>query len=127
VFFFPVILSFMLYDFNLKKSKKVFYWIVGTLIAVNLMVSLSTNLNRIDNCTATAFYDFGVSHNESIYFGIYQPYLDYYGKEEIPPYSHQITINCNTTDTFIAEDWRNAQLMYLPYEYCLEEFDGRYD
>lgn len=127
VFFFPIILSFMMYDFKLKPMR-VFYWIIAVLIAMNVFIGLYTQINRADTCTATAFYDFSIKNNESIYFGIYQPYLNYYGKEQYPPYDYQITIECNETKEYlIAEDWRNSQVLYMPSKFCLQEYDGRYD
>ncbi len=128
VFFFPVILSFMMYDFELKKSKKIFYSIVTVLIIINISIGFSTSINRLNNCTADSFYDFANKHEESIYFGVLQPYLDYYGKKSKPPYTEQITINCeNNTNYLIAEDWRNGQLLYMPSKFCFEKYDGRYD
>ncbi len=127
VFFFPILLSFMMYDFKLK-PKKIFYLIIGVLIAMNVSIGLYTQINRAETCTATAFYDFGMEHKESIHFGVFQPYLDHYGKSYNPPYEYQITIDCSeTNDYLIAEDWRNSQVLYMPSRFCLENYDGRYN
>ncbi len=121
VFFFPIILLFMMFDFKLK-SKKAFYWIIVVLIAINVFIALYTQINRAETCTAMTFYDFSLEHNESIYFGVFQPYLDYYGKHQQPPYEYQITIDCRDKDYMIAEDWRNSQVLYMSSKFCLEPY-----
>lgn len=128
IFFFPVMLSFMLYDFDFSKlSSRKLYGLLILLVAANLLFGIATQYYRAGTCTPKEFYTFASGHNESIFFGVFQPYLDYKGKQYSPPYQYQITINCrNLTDYMIAEDWRNAQLMFQPYKFCLEPWDGRY-
>lgn len=128
VFFFPVLLFFMFYDFDWRQYKKYWKWIVIPLILINIISASIILYNRADACTAANFNDFSLSSPHSIYFGVFQPYLDYYGTVEQPPYTHQVTIACGgNNDTFIAEDWRNSQLRYSPLTFCLELYDGRYD
>ena len=120
IFFFPVLLSFLMFNFDWGK---IFKWLVIPLITLNLLFAFSVQWQRASVCTPSAFYEFSINHNESIYFGVLQPYLDYHGKTYLAPYSHEIAINCkNTTDTFEGEDWRNTLLVYIPNDYCIKEY-----
>ena len=131
VFFFPVMLSFMLYDFDFRKSEKGMKKIIIILIAFNLILAGAIQISRSNICSAKEFYEFGSKYKENIQFIVFQPYLDYYGKEGSKPYTYQIILGksqcSNATDYFIAEDWRNSQLLYLPYKFCLEPYDGKYE
>ena len=126
VFFFPILLTFMFYDFKIKGIP--ITTLAIPLVVVNLLFAGYIHYHRLNECTPKAFNDYALSHNESAYFGVFEPYLSYYGTNESPPYKYQITINCkNATDYFKAEDWRNAQLLYRPYKFCAEPWDGRYE
>ena len=122
LFFFPVLLSFMLYDFEFEKLKK--YALVAFII-FNLLLGFAIQVARAEHCTPKAIYGFAQRHNESTYYGVFQPYLDYYNKTYAEPYAYELSQNCkNATDYFIAEDWRNSQILYWPYKFCLEEYNG---
>lgn len=131
VFFFPILLSFMLYDFDFthyKKHFKYIKYIICIFVAINLLSAFATIHRRSNLCSANAFIDYGAKHNESIYFGVFESYFTYHNLPLNPPYKYQITQNCsNTTDYFIAEDWRNSQLLYMPYKFCTEKWNNRYD
>lgn len=121
LFLFPVILTFMFIDFDFSKIWKHKKPLLTIVIALNLILGGYTTINRINTCTPTNFHTFALEHEENIEFGIFQPYLDYHGLGTQEPYSHGISIDCaNTTDYFIAEDWRNSQLRYSPIKFCLE-------
>ena len=128
LFFFPVMLTFMLYDFNFSnpKIKKYLFWFISILVVFNLSAAFYIQSNRANLCTQQSFYDFAVSHEESIQFGIFKPYLDYRGISEKLPYTHQLTNNCkDSEDYMIVEDWRSSQLLFMPFRLCLEPYDGR--
>jgi len=120
VFFFPVMLSFILYDFKIKKD---YIYVVAAFMIINILLAGTMQYNRAELCTSDAFYEYGLKHTESIYFGIFQPYLDYLGLEEKPPYNSMITQACSDSEDYvIAEDWRNGQLFFLSYKFCLKEY-----
>ncbi len=120
IFFFPVILSFMFFDFDFKKIKK---WLLWIFILINVIAGLVIQMNRVDQCTANSFSDFAKENDLNTYYGIFQPYLDYRGITTQEPYKYEITQNCqNESNYFIAEDWRYSQLWYNPYKFCLGEY-----
>ena len=120
IFFFPVILSFIIYDF---KEPKRFKWIITAFMLINIFGAVIMQYNRYNLCTSEAFSEYGLEHEENIHFGVFQPYLDYYGLNEEPPYAYRITQSCSgSADYMIAEDWRNAQLFFLSYKFCLEPY-----
>lgn len=120
IFFFPVILSFMFFDFDFKKIKK---WLLWTFILINVSAGLVIQMYRVDNCTANSFSNFAEENDLHTFYGIFQPYLDYRDIQTQEPYKYQITQNCkNESNYLIAEDWRYSQLWYNPYKFCLEEY-----
>jgi len=140
VFFFPVILSFMLYDIKLPNYRHMpiglprMKYILIVLVIINIVLASATLIRRNNICSADSFYIYSELHDSSIHFGVFQPYLDYRSKHIPEPYEYRIAIaksekwgvygsNCkNKSDYLIAEDWRNAQLYYLPYKFCLEKW-----
>ncbi|MBU1120925.1 hypothetical protein KJ660_03540 [Candidatus Micrarchaeota archaeon] len=121
IFFFPVMLSFIIYDF---KNTDRFKWIIIAFAMINVIMASIMLYQRESLCTAEALYEYGLKHNESIYFGVLQPYLDYYGLKEEPPFKYKITKLCDdSVDYVIVEDWRNGQLFFLSYKFCLEPFE----
>ena len=126
VFFFPVMLTFMLYDFNFKKIRKYLFWFIGIMVIFNLSAAIYIQSGRTDLCTQQSFYNFAVSHEQNIHFGIFKPYLDYGGTSERLPYTHQLTERCkDSEDYMMVEDWRSSQLLFMPFRLCLEPYDGR--
>ena len=121
IFFFPVLLAVYLYDFNLK-----YEWVILTFAAINIIFGMFIVFERANLCTSQEIFDFAEGRNESIYFGVFQPYLDYRGMTYEPPYDYQITRNCTKKDYFIMEDWRQSQILFTPYKFCLEKWDGKY-
>jgi hypothetical protein len=145
IFFFPVMLTFILYDFAFISDRtsptgktKAYEgnklistgnatfrkWLMPltlSLMIINIVFASSVQLSRANQCSAYEFYRYAESHNDNIFFGVLQPFLDYYGKKENEPYQYQISQSCsNSSDYFYAEDWRNPQLLYSPYKFCLE-------
>ena len=93
------------------------------LVLLNTITGISTDIRRTNLCTLTEINKYADNHNETIHFKVFQPYLDYKGKDYKPPYEYKITIDCfNSTDYFYMEDWRNAQLLFWPYKFCLEDY-----
>src|SRR3990167_3508826 len=120
IFFFPIILSFMLYDFDFKKLRK---YAVVPFIILNLLLGSTIQIARAEHCTPQSIYIFAQRNNENTYYGVFQPYLDYYNRTASEPYVYELSQDCkNANDYFIAEDWRNSQVLYWPYKFCLEEY-----
>ena len=121
VFFFPVMLSFMLYDFDFAKLRK--YAIIPFII-INVGLGLTIQLVRAEHCTPQSVHQFAIDHIQ-VFYGVFQPYLDYYNMPQDNEYTYQLTTKCkNATDYFMAEDWRNSQILYWPYKFCLEEYNA---
>ncbi len=122
VFFVPVILAFMIYDFNFRKLKRnVMIGLVTTLITINIVMGFYADMNRANLCTPRAYYEYSLNYEESIYFGTLQPYLDYYNRPMDEPYQYQVTMDCKDAEHyFYAEDWRNPMLLFKPGKLCLE-------
>lgn len=121
IFFFPTMLSFMLYDIDFPKLRK---QALAFFIIFNVMIAFSIQIVRAEHCTPKSIYEFATKYDEGIYFGVLQPYLDYYNLSEKKPFVWQLSAKCNNAkDFFIAEDWRNSQVLYWPYKFCLRQYN----
>lgn len=118
VYFFPVILSFMLYDFDLRRygrfMKKHIAMFISLLIVINIVFAATIQYQRANLCTARQFNE---NTPKDSFLGIYQPYLDYYNKENKGPYAYNISQSCDK-EYFLAEDWRLSQLLFTPFKFC---------
>lgn len=128
VFFFPIIMTFFIYDLDFRQFKKYKWYILFALMLFSLVAGVMVQFDRSNLCTQEQFYDFASHQSQSIYFGVFQPYLDYYNITYTGPYPYEISQSCsNSTDHFLAEDWRNSQLFYNANRFCVIESDGRFD